>query len=56
MNVSDRRVAELKEQFPDPEDLPKEGEAPAFEFRFDETLKEDIGLWTELARVWFARL
>ena len=56
VNVSDRRVAELKEQFPDPEDLPKEGEAPAFEFRFDETLKEDIGLWTELARVWFARL
>ena len=57
VNVSERRVAELKAQFPDKAPEPAEKEpTPPFEFRPDVTLKDDVGMWTELARVWFARL
>ncbi|MBP5463361.1 MAG: alpha/beta hydrolase [Lachnospiraceae bacterium] len=59
VNVPERRVEELKLQFPDKQETPeppKDDNAPAFEFKIDETLSEDVGLWTELARVWFARL
>ena len=52
-NVSDRRVAELRAQFPDKQE---EQEAPAFEWKPDVTLSEDVGLWTELVRVWMNRL
>jgi len=51
VGVSARRVEELRAQFPDhPE------EAPKFEWKPDMTLREDVGLWTELARVWLAGL
>ena len=58
VNVSERRVAELRAQFPDeaPEPEEKKEPTPPFEFKPDVTLKDDVGMWTELARVWFARL
>ena len=59
VNVPERRVEELRQQFPDKQEAPeppKDDNAPAFEFKIDDTLSEDVGLWTELARVWFARL
>ena len=61
VNVSERRVAELKAQFPDKreEPAPKDGDAkeePAFTWKPDPTLTRDVGLWSDLAKVWFARL
>ena len=60
VNVSERRIAELKAQFPDNPEPPKPpvdpDEKPAFEWKIDDTLSQDVGLWTELARVWFNRL
>lgn len=52
VNVSERRVAELRAQFPDKED----DDRPPFEFKFDETLKDDVGVWTDLAKVFINRL
>ena len=52
VNVPERRVAELRAQFPDK----KDDNPPAFEFRIDETLKDDVGVWTDLAKVFMNRL
>ena len=63
VNVPQRRVEELKAQFPDKQEEPApkaaDGDAkeePAFEWKPDPTLTQDVGLWTDLAKVWFARL
>lgn len=57
VNVPERRVEELRAQFPDKAPEPEEKEpTPPFEFKPDLTLKDDVGTWTDLARVWFARL
>ena len=71
VNVSDRRKKELEVQFPDinPEEAADKTEtndtadvtdtnesADTFAPAIDKTWSEDVGLWTELARVWMNRL
>ena len=48
VNVSDKRKEELIEQFFSGNEMPGMG--------IDESLKKDVGLWSDLAWVWIKRL
>ena len=48
VNVSDKRKEELIEQFFSGKEMPAPG--------IDMSLKEDVGLWTDLARAWMKRI
>ena len=48
VNVSEKRRDELKEQFSGGNDMPG--------FGIDMSLKEDVGLWTDLAIAWMKRI
>ena len=50
VRVSEKRRAELIEQF-----FPK-NPAPAFEWKPDMSLLDDVGCWTKMAKVWIERL
>jgi Esterase/lipase len=60
INVSDQRKAELEAQFPDKtggsdsDDAGQQG--PPEGFTIDRSLKDDVGLWPELAEAWIRRL
>ena len=67
IDVSEQRVQELKDQFPDADENASdskdnkdskepENDPEQMGFVIDKTLGQDVGLWPELARVWMNRL